>query len=133
MKVLPFENSVSENLEEGDGNTQNISKTSLSSQKEFSNGNCQITTSTLDASTISKLDRHANFTYQENYLCKKVRRGDLTTYNKQTSKARNQRMILKNTDMVTEPFCIASKRKCKGNSILLVIVYLICYIELMPI
>ena len=115
MKVLPFENGVSEKLEQGDGNTQNLSKVTWSAHKEFSNGDCPITSSTLDCSTISILNRHDNFTYQANYLCKKARRVDTMTYNKQTSKARNQRKSLKNTDMFIEPFCIALKRKCQGN------------------
>ena len=115
MKVLTFENGVPGKLEEGDGTSQNTSKVSWSAHKEFSNGHCPITSSTLDGSTISILDRHDNFTHQANYLCKKARRGDPMTYNKQTSKARNQRKILKNTDMFIEPFCIASKRKFQGN------------------
>ena len=115
MKVLPFENGVSEKLEEGDGNTQNISKVSWSANIKLSNGDCPITSSTLAGSTISILSRHDNFTYEANYLCKKAMRGDIMTYNKKTSKAGNQRKILKNTDMFIEPFCIASKRKCQGN------------------
>ena len=115
MKVLPFENGASEKLEEGDRNTQNISKVSWSAHKEFSNVDCPITASNPDGSTISIIDRHDNFTYQADYLCKKARRGDIMTYNKQTSKARNQRKILKSTDMFIQPFCIASKRKCQGK------------------
>ena len=48
MKVLPFKCGVSEKLEQGDGNTQNISKITWSAHKEFSNGDCPITSSTLD-------------------------------------------------------------------------------------
>ena len=62
MKVLPFENGVSEKLEQGDENTQNISKVTWSAHKEFSNADCPITLSTLDCCTISILNRNDNFT-----------------------------------------------------------------------
>ena len=115
MKALRFENGLTEKPDEGDRNTQNVSKVSWSAHKEFSNGDCPMTSSTLDGSTISVRGRHDNFTYQASYLCKNPRRGDIMNYNKETSKARNQRKIVQSTDMFIEPFCIASKRKCQGK------------------
>ena len=110
MKVLPFENGVSEKLEDGDGSTQNISKVSWSAHNEFSNRDSPIS---LNVSTLSS--RHDNLSAQTDDLCKKVRQGDIITCNKLRSRVQNKPKISKGTNTFIEPFCIPSKRKCQGN------------------
>ena len=113
MKVLPFENSVSEELKEEHGDTQNMSKVSWTAHREFSNGDCPMSSITLNISTLSS--RQDYLSSKAKYFCKKVRQGDIMTYNNLRSKVQSKPKTSKNTDTYIEPFCIASKRKCQGN------------------
>ena len=113
MNLPQFENGVSEELKEENGNAQNMSKVSWSAHKDFSNGDCPMTSITLNISTLSS--RHDSLSSQAHALCKKVRQGDIMTYNKLRSKVQSKPKTSKNTDTYIEPFCIALKRKCQGN------------------
>ena len=113
MKVLPFENSVSEELKEEHGDTQNMSKVSWTAHREFANGDCPMSSITLNISTLSS--RHDSLSSQAHALCKKVRQGDIMTYNNLKGKVQNKPETSKNTNTYIEPFCIAPKRKCQGN------------------
>ena len=113
MKVLPFENSVSEELKEEHGDNQNMSKVSWTAHKEFSNGDCPMSSISLNISTLSSCEDYLSS--KANDFCKEVRQGDIMTYSNLRRKAQNKPRTSKNTNTYIEPFCIAPKRKCQGN------------------
>ena len=113
MKVLPFENSVSEELKEEHGDIQNMSKVSWTAHREFSNGDCPMSSITLNISTLSS--REDYLSSKANGFCKKVMQGDIMTYCNLRGKVQNKPETSKNTNTYIEPFCIAPKRKCQGN------------------
>ena len=113
MKVLPYENSVSEELKEEHGDIQNMSKVSWTAHKEFSNGDCPMSSISLNISTLSSCEDYLSS--KANDFCKKVRQGDIMTYSNLRGKVQNKPETPRNTNTYIEPFCIASKRKCQGN------------------